>query len=174
MAAVYPRDLPHIVESDREYLAAEMTAFLLAWLTSLECPMLNRPTPTCLAGPHLRREALVNRVAGLGIPVIPCKTHLACGSASPEERFPMTSRVVITGERHLGRVHPLLVEYAREIARALGAEFIAIDFSGTDEDASFVGTDLWPAIDAPLARLMLDWLSASRADASVAGEAKCA
>src|SRR5437899_8192349 len=42
---VYEQELGHIVPEDRSYVASEMTAFLLAWLSSLTCPVLNSPTP---------------------------------------------------------------------------------------------------------------------------------
>src|SRR5438132_1186618 len=43
-------DLPHVVEDDRDYVAQEMGSFLLAWLQELDCPVVDRPTPTSLAG----------------------------------------------------------------------------------------------------------------------------
>jgi hypothetical protein len=47
---VAPYDLPHVIEADRDYVAEEMTAFLLAWLHELGRPVLDRPTPMSLAG----------------------------------------------------------------------------------------------------------------------------
>jgi hypothetical protein len=57
LGAVAPADLPHITADDREYVAAEMTAFLLSFLGGLSCPVLNRPTASSLMGPgwHLPR-----------------------------------------------------------------------------------------------------------------------
>ena len=43
-------DLPHIAPDDRDYVANEMTAFLLAWLSQLACPQFDRPTPSSLCG----------------------------------------------------------------------------------------------------------------------------
>src|SRR5579872_3914402 len=56
LTGVFEQELVDIVPSDRSYAAAEMTAFLLCWLSTLKCPVLNRPTPTCLSGPYWRRE----------------------------------------------------------------------------------------------------------------------
>jgi hypothetical protein len=36
--------------AEREYAYAEMAALLLSWLSGLECPVINRPSPTGLAG----------------------------------------------------------------------------------------------------------------------------
>src|SRR6266545_2541670 len=44
-------ELPQIVEGDRAYVASEMGAFLIAWLSELACPVANRPSPSCLCGP---------------------------------------------------------------------------------------------------------------------------
>ncbi len=64
-------ELPGIVPEDRTYVAAEMTAFLLAWLSSLRCPVLNRPTTTCLAGPYWWPAQWVRVAHALGVPVRP-------------------------------------------------------------------------------------------------------
>src|SRR5229473_654434 len=56
LPGVFEEELVDIVPSDRSYVAAEMTAFLLCWLSTLQCPVLNRPTPTCLSGLYWRQE----------------------------------------------------------------------------------------------------------------------
>ncbi|HEV2714058.1 MAG TPA: hypothetical protein VGU64_02260, partial [Terriglobales bacterium] len=56
LSFVTENELPHIHPEDRLYLAAEIMAFLVAWLSELPCPVLNRPTPFCLAGPSWRPE----------------------------------------------------------------------------------------------------------------------
>lgn len=43
-------ELAHIEESDREYVAAEMNAFLVSWLTNLACPVLIGQAPPLCAG----------------------------------------------------------------------------------------------------------------------------
>jgi hypothetical protein len=71
LPSVAERDLPYITPVDRAYVAAEMNAFLLSWLTELKCPLLNRPSPQCLSGPYWRPEKWVQTADRLGIPVIP-------------------------------------------------------------------------------------------------------
>ena len=51
LVAVSEDDLPGIDAADRNYVANEMHAFLMAWLDSLPCPVLNPPSPNCLCGP---------------------------------------------------------------------------------------------------------------------------
>ncbi len=41
----------HAPAAERGYATAELHAFMLSWLTALPCPVRNRPTPECLAGP---------------------------------------------------------------------------------------------------------------------------
>jgi len=38
--------------AERDYASAELQAFMLSWLAGLPCPVRNRPTPDCLAGPY--------------------------------------------------------------------------------------------------------------------------
>ena len=54
--------------AERDYAASELHAFLLGWLASFDCPMLNPPAPELLAGPsHSRLSALhFAAIAGLG------------------------------------------------------------------------------------------------------------
>ena len=49
--AVISDELVTIDDDDRGYLTAEINAFLVAWLSALTCPVVNRPTTTCLCGP---------------------------------------------------------------------------------------------------------------------------
>jgi hypothetical protein len=55
---------------ERDYAAAEMTAFTLSWLAAVPGAVRNRPSPTCLAGPspHPLRAAVLAHRAGLDVP----------------------------------------------------------------------------------------------------------
>src|SRR5262249_12585777 len=66
LAAVSPHDLPYFGEEDREYAAAEMTAFLAYWLSALTCPVVNRPSPSFLLGPAWTNEQWLGFAAGFG------------------------------------------------------------------------------------------------------------
>ena len=66
---VWKRDLPHIHEDDREYVAAEMTAFLAALIHEMPCPLLNRPTANSLWGPSWTSEHWWRAAAREGFPV---------------------------------------------------------------------------------------------------------
>jgi hypothetical protein len=49
--AVAAEELGWMHTLDRQYVAAELNAFLVSWLDSLPCRVLNRPTATSLSGP---------------------------------------------------------------------------------------------------------------------------
>jgi len=70
LGMVTAMDLPHLVAEDREYAAAEMTAFLSYWLEALECPVVNRPSPSFLLGPAHSQEQWLALGSRLGVPVI--------------------------------------------------------------------------------------------------------
>lgn len=159
LPAITPDQLPHIIAADRSYLASEMTAFLLAWLSSLSCPILNRPTVNCLSGPYRRTEQWVHYAAKCGLPVVEHVQRLKPGEPINASPAPGAARVVVIGGRWLGDVHPRLSGYAGKLARASGADFLAVDFTHPGPDARFCGADLWPAITNPMAGLMLDFVT---------------
>jgi hypothetical protein len=84
---VMPNELIRIVPADRSYVAAEMQAFLLAWLKALPCPVVNRPSPQCLAGPAWGPERWIHEAAKLDIPVVEIERPSAESSCSsgPDE-----------------------------------------------------------------------------------------
>jgi hypothetical protein len=162
--------LPHIIADDRAYLASEMTAFLLAWLSSLSCPMLNRPTANCLSGPYRRPEQWAHCASKMGLPVVEhvqSVNHGARNISSPSEG-PAT--VVVIGDRYVGDVHPRLASCAGKIARASGVDFLAVDFTHQGQDARFIGAGLWPPVTNRMAGLMLDFVTDKRIVATIGRE----
>jgi hypothetical protein len=147
MPCVYEQELGHIVPADRSYVAAEMTAFLLAWLSSLACPVLNRPTPNCLAGPNWRTEQWIHRAAGLGIPVRPLRRTSPCNCDEPDP--PSDCELTVVGDRCFGDSAPELSAHARLLARAAGVELLSVRFTGRDADGRFVSASLWPNLASP-------------------------
>jgi hypothetical protein len=49
--AVFKEELSQIDPADRQYVASETNAFLVAWLSALHCKVVNRPTTRSLCGP---------------------------------------------------------------------------------------------------------------------------
>jgi len=114
LPGIFDQELIDIVPSDRSYVAAEMTAFLLCWLSTLRCPVINRPTPTCLSGPYWRQERWVSAAAGLGIPVHPHHRRVVLAKGSTSHRpGPQSATVSIVGAQSFGEVDDALVSWSR-------------------------------------------------------------
>ncbi len=147
---VVEQELTHIVPADRAYVAAEMTAFLLSWLSVLECPVLNRPTPTGLGGPNWWPEQWVYAAARLGLPVRLVRRRSALSTnIAPEVADPHPVTVTVVGERCFGSVDEALAAQAQRLARAVGVDLLAVRFSGDEPGADFLDADLWPDVSSP-------------------------
>jgi hypothetical protein len=114
--AVVAEELAWIDPADRTYLAAEMNAFLVAWLHALPCTVVNRPTPTSLAGP----------VWG--------PLHWAAAAARADVRWVTdtggaTHDVVVCGQICVGAATPTEAAASRLLARAAGVELLGVRFS---------------------------------------------
>lgn len=158
---IFEQELLQIVPDDRSYVAAEMNAFLISWLSGLKCPVLNRPTPTYLLGPNWRPQQWLYAAAQLGIPVHPMRRYIALSGdvcPKPPEMPPVT--VTVVGDRIFGSVDQALATQARRLADAAKVDLLAIHFSGSESGADFLGADLWPDISSPdVADAILEYLS---------------
>ena len=162
LPCVFEQELVDIAPADRSYVAAEMTAFLLFWLSRLRCPVLNRPTPTCLSGPYWRREKWISVAAQAGISVQPLRRHAALPSSSAEgETLPVATSVTVIGNRVFGEVEPGLQRQALCLARLAEVELLAVHFSSPERGAHFVSADVFPNLsDDRLADAVLEYLRA--------------
>lgn len=150
---VFEQELSHIVPNDRSYVAAEMTAFLRVWLSELPCPILNRPTPTCLSGPYWTQERWMQAAALVDIPVRPLYRRVGRDeSRFPDEQAvqqPLTVTVTVVGEHCLGDVDMALMMRARQLASAANVKLLDVRFSSAEPDSFFVNASLWPDITIP-------------------------
>ena len=113
ISCITERDLPDISDEDRSYVAAEMHAFLTAWLDSLDCPVLNRPTASCLCGPSDRLPSMFDDEGD--------------------------GAVVVVGDRCFGAADSRQSELALGIARQAGVELISVRFrNGKSVDTSLI------------------------------------
>lgn len=150
LPAVTPQDLGHIVPEDRDYVAAEMTAFLVAWLAALRCPVLNRPTPGFLMGPSWRHEQWVRTAARLDIPVQPVRRSSGPAADTAAEHAAVSpATVTVVGTRCFGPVDARLMVQAQRLADAAEVDLLAVHFSGPEAGAAFLAADLWPDVTAP-------------------------
>ena len=138
---IFEEELFELAREDRAYAAAEMSAFLLSWLSCLTCPVLNRPTPACLSGVLWRQARWLRVAADLDIPCIP----LTLSSRHPSQDTPReTVTVTVVGDRCFGADERTLRKRARRLADAAGLDLLAVHFQQTEDDACFVRADLWP------------------------------
>ncbi len=135
LPAVVPADVAWIDEQDRAYAAAEMHAFLWAWLSALPCPVLNRPSAGCLAGPAWTAEEWLARARRLGIPAPPSVRSGRFGAEVPQ-RPPVEGRkaaVHVVGDRAFAanRSEPARAELERlalRVAEDARAELLCVEF----------------------------------------------
>jgi hypothetical protein len=156
-SAVYPEDLEHVATEDRPYVSAEMTAFLLAWLTGLACPVLNRPQPDCLCGPAWRRERWVRLAGILEIPALPMRRH---AGAVPAETFVPEAglfEMIVVGDRCFPESPSCLAAHARRLSQLSGAALLRLWFTGSEPHSRFVGASTLPDLSSPeCSRAVLD------------------
>jgi hypothetical protein len=182
--SVSPADVPHVGLADRGYCAAEMTAFLAWWLSELPCPVVNRPTPTCLSGTDWAEPTWTIAAAELGVPCHPTGWRSAGGERRPPDDLRRRIPVTVVGDRSV--VGSPVVEspvvasrydsggcaqldsWAVRLARAAGVEALTVwfdnDFDNDGAEPCFVGAQPWVDLDDPaIAQLLLGRLLAPQA-----------
>jgi hypothetical protein len=156
---VFEHELIQVAPNDRAYAASEMNAFLLALLDGLACPLLNRPTTTCLSGPCWRKERWVHFAARLGIPVCPVRREARLSDAlSPEEPQSPSKSVTVVGDRCFGETEKTIANCARQLASAAGVDLLRVHFRNVDGEPRLLGADLCPDISSTnVADAVLDY-----------------
>ncbi len=146
LAVVGPWDLAHIADGDRDYVAQEMSAFLLAWMSELSCPVIDQPTALSLAGcgrsPY--EWAAIARRQGL------CADPLWSGESIG---------VTVVGGRAAShsRDDPLAAA-AVTIAAAAGRSLVTLRFAAGAGSPTVVGADARPEVgDDAAADALLAW-----------------
>lgn len=147
--AIAPEELPHIVPGDREYVASEMTAFLTAWLSSLSCPMVNRPAAGSLSGPAWRPEQWIQAAVRAGIPVA-ARRRSACRSQERlDESGESCIRTAIAAVHVFGSADERLVHYSRRLAVEANVSLLEVSFVHAAAGYRFVGANPWPDLRTP-------------------------
>jgi hypothetical protein len=150
LSAISPEDLPHIAASDRDYVAAEMTAFLIAFLSALPCKALNRPSAGALSGPAWRPEQWIRLAARAGIPVVARHRRVGRDMAPAVEPETATEAMLI-GDRVFGAQAPLLADWARALAREAGVDLLRLGFARQGGGYALAGVNPWPDLASPQA-----------------------
>lgn len=166
-SSVIEAELVHIAPEDRPYVAAEMNAFLLAWLAgmaSMGCRVVNRPTTTSLAGPPWRREQWVQAAARSGIPAVPSRRAVcADGAGGPGPDEPGDGEVLsvtVVGGGWFGAADRVVGERALALARLADAELLEAWFEQAGPEAKFLTAQPLPSLESPkVADAVLELLS---------------
>jgi hypothetical protein len=142
------QELVSIDPADRGYVAAEMSAFLVFWLSELDCRVLNRPTPGTLNGPCWHREQWMMAARRAGMRVAAERRRLGSDSTAVLPKPAAASTVTVVGARCLGQVENSLLEQSRRLAEAAAVEFLGVRFSSPYSDAIFLDATLYPNIES--------------------------
>lgn len=122
-----PVDLPDVHSRDRDFVAAEATAFLSWWLSNLSCPVLNRPSSVSLCGPVWRQEQWLAAGKSLGVPIT---SSFRSVSRSRLERadVPLGCHLTVVGDSCVGDAPATLCDYARALAKHADVELLDVYF----------------------------------------------
>jgi hypothetical protein len=150
LAWVTSHELPFVREEDRDYAAAEMQAFLLALLTRIECPVLNRATPGCLCGPAWSPERWTACAAEQGVEVEPIVRRAYAGGAVVDQPRPPARRVFhVVRDKVLGDATKPFHDAALAVARAAGCDLLRIAFAAKRREPVFLDADPFVELSDP-------------------------
>jgi hypothetical protein len=145
---VLQQELTHIAPADREFVAAEMSAFLLAWLSQLPCRVLNRPRGTSLCGPNWQPQQWAHMAANVGFQVEPIRWQVpadARGKGEETSYLALQSvEAVVVGDRCLGDVSEDQAANATKLAAAAGVALLAVWFAHANSRSRFVAANAMP------------------------------
>jgi hypothetical protein len=145
---IFEQELVDLRPQDRSYAASEMTALLLWWLATLDCPKLNPPSAGCLSGPAWRPERWHLAASAAGLPVAPLRR--GTGPQAPPEDAAV-ARVTLVGHRSFGAADPELHRRARALADEAGVGVLGVTFEERRGEHLFRSANLFPALDPPAA-----------------------
>lgn len=141
-------ELPHIMNHDRSYVAAEMMAFLVSWLSCLKCPVLNQPTPLCLLGPNWSLEQWIYAAAQIGIPVRSiCSQSSQANTRHTSDDLQLVT-VNVIGDHCYGALDDKMAKQSLSLTRAAGVDMLSIHFTTSRNGSVFIGANLWFPIDS--------------------------
>lgn len=133
---ILDRELSWIADEDRLFVAAEMQAFLVAFLSTLSCPVINPPTPTCLAGPMWRPAQWRSAAARCGFKI---------ATATVGSRFTVT----VIGPHCLGPLDRYSVGAATRLSVMARAPLLVLEFVSSSEGPLFENACLSPDLGDP-------------------------
>jgi hypothetical protein len=140
-------DLPTLIPAERPYAAAEMSAFLVAWLGEMTCPVINRPQAGSINGPPWQADDWQLAAGAVGVPVAP--RHVRVSLGADLQGFGRVGRVVnVVGDECIGGSGTLR-RYAMRLARHAKVDSLCVGFRGGPRKEIFVGADVCVDLSKP-------------------------
>ena len=156
---VFAQELTQITPADRDYVAREMMAFLVSWFSTMNCPVINKPTPVNLTGPAWRLEQWTHAASQVGIPVQAAQLDVVLRSDIMEPSPPSNAtNVTVVGDHCFGEVDESLRDGALRLAKLAGVSLLNVSFSGPEANSFLVGADLMPALSEETEDALLELL----------------
>jgi hypothetical protein len=147
------QELTHIAPEDREFVAAEMNAFLLAWLSQLSCRVLNRPRGASLCGPNWRPQQWALAAASVGFQVEPTRWQVPADAKTSVKETPKQNRrlieATVVSTRCLGDVNDDQAASAKRLAAKAGVALLAVWFAPCKGGSRFVTANPMPSLKDP-------------------------
>lgn len=147
ISTVLPGDVQHLHVDDRAFAAAEMNAFLRAWLAQYKGVRFNEPNSTSLAGPAWHAMRWRWLAAQLGVPSVAASFFVVNADLLT---------LLVAGDRVIGTEDPMLVRYSLRIARAVRSSLLALRFLN-DAGWRFESADSCPPLDRHCAAQLIEW-----------------
>jgi hypothetical protein len=174
IGSIEASELAAIAPEDREYCAAEMTAFLKWWLVGLPVPVINQPTGASLTGPGWRPATwhLVAQRLGLVSATMRWRAsqeraaHADGTSQCESGAFTKHLEVVTVVANHtVVSFDKVLAGQAVLLAEAAGAAALDVAFDTGSDPPQFLWADPWVDICNPsVANALLESLVNLKSD----------
>lgn len=157
LPTVDPRELAHIEPVEREYVCAELRAFLLSLLSEVQCRVINRPVPPSLSGPLQPPQSWQRMARSLGM-----RVHQSSSGARSLPALDAALSVTVVGDRCFAPASMPALQCAQsvEFAKRLELDVLEVRFSESRKGMVFESANPWPALtDVAQAHAVLGILS---------------
>jgi hypothetical protein len=169
LAWIDARELEQIAAAEREYVGAEMTAFLLSWIAALSCPVLNRPSTTSLCGPGWSAAEWQMAACRVGLLSLPGRIGNGWATQDNPDAI-QTTKLTVIGNEVLGGAPSSVVDRVLRLARLAAVELVAVHLNTCENEPKLQRVDLWPDVSDPaVADAVLSLLHRKRTHGSTLG-----
>lgn len=149
LGAIGDADLVGVHPQDRPYAAAELTAFLTAWLDACPAPVLNPPTTMALNGPAWYPEQWAAAATSVGLRVDVVRRVEPDAPPAVDPEWTDAVHVHVVGDTCFGDVHSVVGGKLSALARLAGAPLLSAVVSGVEPDARVRDISVWPDLSDP-------------------------